>query len=289
MNIRVLKREEIDEAKWEACVRSATNGSVFAQTWFLDIVCPDWEALVSGDYEVLLPLPVTRNAGIKHVYSPDLTPYTGIVNKVPVDRDLVWTMLQTIPYVNVRLVLNAHNKLPFRMAKRLAASRYVVLDLISDMERIESGFAPELGPVVKLYAEKKLTVIRALNVTEYIRFAQDNADDHDVFMQLKQLLPFALRYKSAGLYAAFDSYNQMVAVAFLLKSNGRLSLMHCTASDADLKGVKAIIYHIIRHNATSNLTLEFPFYSHEIGTCFTGAQHVCLIYKKGLSKWIDLR
>ncbi|WP_439182953.1 hypothetical protein [Carboxylicivirga taeanensis] len=289
MKIKALQRAEINASRWNACVNASANGSVFVHTWFLDIVCPGWEAIVFNDYEALMVLPVKSKLGFKCVYSPALIPYTGVINRVPVDHQVVWSMLRAVPYLNVHLIFNPHNALEPDYVKGWAVRKYAVLDMITDIHRIESDFRGDVLEWVELYTRKKLTVIRALNVADYIEYAKRLGNENSKELtDLQQLLSFALTYKSAGLYAAYNEFNQMVAGAFFLKASNTLTLIHCASDDREYGGVKAIIYHMINNNWGANLTLEFPFYSDTVGSCFTSKEHVCLVYKKGLSKWIDL-
>ncbi len=70
--IRVLQRNEVDEARWNACVAKSHKADVYALTWFLDIVLPTWQAAVYGDYEFVMPLYTKRKWGILPVFK---TPY----------------------------------------------------------------------------------------------------------------------------------------------------------------------------------------------------------------------
>lgn len=289
MTIRVIKREAVEDEKWDGCVAASANGSAFVSTWFLDLICDDWEAIVLDDYDAVMPLPLRRQMGLKQVYHPSLLPYSGIVNRIPLVPDVVMKMIETVPYRNIHLVMNVHNRLPLSFTSKLQTYRYPVLDLISDLDWIEKHFRDDMHSIIELYQEKQLTVIRDLNVADYMLFLRQTIGirDHE-YAGLQHVMAYALRYKSAGMYAAYDKNNQMIAGAFLLKSNGCLALLHCMANDDNYSGVKAIIYHVLKYNAGSNLTLEFPFCAHEVGSCFTSKEHVCLVYKKGLSKWIDL-
>ena len=56
MEIRFVKKEDIDKIKWNSCVHYAINGNIFGYMWFLDSVSKEWDALVEGDYESVLPL-----------------------------------------------------------------------------------------------------------------------------------------------------------------------------------------------------------------------------------------
>lgn len=284
-----MKRNEISEKKWSDCVNHSANGHVFAQAWYLDIVCDDWQAIVSDEYEAVLPLPVKRNR-FRTVYTPYWTPYLGIINQKPISRRDALLMLRAVPYFNVNITMGTHNKFLSTMASKSPCRKFAVLDLIIDIARLQKNFHPEVKKVIDLYNQKKVTVVRAMDATEYLNFVRRPevfADNRELPILLK-LVSFALRYKSAGLYAAYDERNEMVAGAFLLKSDNKISLIHCADISSDLTGVKAIIYHLLDHNAGSNLTLDFPFYTNELGRYFTSDEHMCLIYKKGLSKWISL-
>ncbi len=55
-NWKQMKREEIDDALWDACVLR-NRGSLFSLSWYWDAVFPDWTGYVLGDYEQVIPWP----------------------------------------------------------------------------------------------------------------------------------------------------------------------------------------------------------------------------------------
>ncbi len=77
-HIRYLKRQEIDPAKWDACIDKAPNGLVYAYSFYLDNMARQWDALVWNDYEAVMPLTWNKNWGIKYLYQPPLTQQLGI-------------------------------------------------------------------------------------------------------------------------------------------------------------------------------------------------------------------
>lgn len=59
--IRYLSREEIDATKWDRCIDLAPNGLLYACSTYLDCMSSNrWDALVSGDYEIVMPLPYKK-------------------------------------------------------------------------------------------------------------------------------------------------------------------------------------------------------------------------------------
>ena len=68
-NVRLLKRSQIDVVKWDETVRGHSVHFVYGYSWYLDAQ-GEWEALVYGDYEVVLPLPKKRKFVFTFYYNP---------------------------------------------------------------------------------------------------------------------------------------------------------------------------------------------------------------------------
>ena len=56
MEIIFKQHKKIERAKWDRCINKAYNGIIYAYSWYLDIVCPDWDGLIVGDYDIVMPL-----------------------------------------------------------------------------------------------------------------------------------------------------------------------------------------------------------------------------------------
>lgn len=56
MTIKVLKRAEIDDDKWNNSIVGSNCNNIYGLTWYLDAVTDkNWQALVANDYEIILP------------------------------------------------------------------------------------------------------------------------------------------------------------------------------------------------------------------------------------------
>ncbi|WP_430811991.1 MULTISPECIES: hypothetical protein [unclassified Carboxylicivirga] len=280
-----ITRDDINDREWDGCVKEALNGAVFATTWYLDIVCDNWEALVSEDYNILLPLPIKQRIFMRQVYCPHLVPYLGIINRKPISPMEAMQVLQAIPYQHLSIILSPYNKLPGNASRTFS---YGLLDLIRDAKQLKKSFAPELKKAIEDYEAKNIVVIRDLTPTSYLAAIQSKpARKATYFATLLRLISFSQRYKTSAVYAAYDRYNQLMAGAFILRSHDRLSLIHGFDNDENKRGLKAIVYHVIKRSAGNNLTLEFPCYTRAVGQYFTRNRHLCRRYKKGLPKWIS--
>ena len=89
MEITYLKHHQIDKQKWNAAVENAHNGLTYALSWFLDIVSPNWEALVVGDYDYIMPLPWRKKLGVKYLFQPIFIQQLGIFSEKEITIQIV--------------------------------------------------------------------------------------------------------------------------------------------------------------------------------------------------------
>jgi hypothetical protein len=73
--MKLLKRENIIDLKWNDCIRKSPNGLMYGLTWFLDALVDRWEGLVwekDKEYIAVFPIPIRKKFGFKYVYPPFL-------------------------------------------------------------------------------------------------------------------------------------------------------------------------------------------------------------------------
>ncbi|MER3464137.1 MAG: hypothetical protein C4329_06715 [Chitinophagaceae bacterium] len=94
--IYYLSGEKIDHKKWNACIDAASNGLIYAYSFYLDAMADHWDALVLNDYETVMPLPWRKKWGISYLYQPFLAAQLGLFGQ-NVNADLLKRFLQAIP------------------------------------------------------------------------------------------------------------------------------------------------------------------------------------------------
>ena len=119
--IKYLKNIEINKDKWDECIFNSTNSLIFAYSFYLDIMAPNWAAIVINDYEFVLPLPLKKKWGIKYFYIPPFTSQLGLFGKNPTLKidsllpllkrevlygDIFFNYANTITHPSVRLRTN---------------------------------------------------------------------------------------------------------------------------------------------------------------------------------------
>lgn len=76
--IKFVEHKNINKKKWDDCINNSSNASIFAYSWYLDVVCEDWNGLVLGDYEAVFVLTGKSKYKINYLYQPFFTRYFGV-------------------------------------------------------------------------------------------------------------------------------------------------------------------------------------------------------------------
>jgi len=95
--IQHIDHKNIDFARWNYCIEQSHYNNFCASSQWLNIVCPNWNALILGDYEAVMPLPQKQKLGIYYVYRPVLTPQLGVYAGEVVSASLLQAFIQAIP------------------------------------------------------------------------------------------------------------------------------------------------------------------------------------------------
>lgn len=81
--IRRISHSEIDFDKYDSCVKKSAQWIYSAESSFLNTTAKhQWEVLVIGDYEAVMPVPYVKKLGLKIVVHPKLTQQLGIFSLV---------------------------------------------------------------------------------------------------------------------------------------------------------------------------------------------------------------
>ena len=95
--IRFIAHQDIDKVKWNSCVHYATNNNIFGYWWYLRNTAKEWDALVEGDYESVLPLISKPSANVGSLYLPELIREAGIYSIHLLSHARVNAFLEAIP------------------------------------------------------------------------------------------------------------------------------------------------------------------------------------------------
>jgi hypothetical protein len=179
MDIKYLKHDEISKLKWDRCISQSFNGMVYAYSWYLDIVSYQWDALVLGDYEAVMPITIKSNYAISKIVQPEYAPQLGVFTTSRLDVEMVDAFLNSIPnkIKSIHLNLNAFNKVSNHKFK-LKTGNMFELDLIEPYKKMYLKFSDEAKEKIKQSKINKVSVMKSLNLKEFLLLKKTRYDNH---------------------------------------------------------------------------------------------------------------
>lgn len=54
--IQFVQNADIIKKKWDDCIAHSVNERIYAYSWYLNIVAPNWDALIMDDYQAVFPV-----------------------------------------------------------------------------------------------------------------------------------------------------------------------------------------------------------------------------------------
>ena len=228
--IRYIKHKEIDKKRWDEIVDKAPNGRVYAYSWYLDAMVSDqWDALIWGDYEYIMPLPWKVRYGIPYLMTPYFIQQLGIYSQKDTTPKVFTNFIHAIPFKFRYINLNINS--PESISETKAAFKQkrrtnFTLDINCDYDTIALGYSRNIKRILKTECDCRL--IESNNLEGIIRnFQQEvvkkTSNIPDVaFSRLLQAALAAQSHKQLLPVELLDSGGKMIASFVFFLSHGRI-------------------------------------------------------------------
>lgn len=264
-HIVYLKRKDIDVQAWDQCIQQAPNGLLYAYSWYLDCVCPHWDALVLGHYEAVMPLPWNAKWGIRYSMQPFFAAQLGVFGAA-LSSKLVEKFLTCIPaqFRYLHLFLNeANNHIAFSSGQLRLRHNYL-LSLHQPYEQLRAQYreqtkrniakADKAG--IRLHASLPIDLLIQQNHQQLAPLTRLGPKD---FARFERAFRETQIRGKAQCWAVLDSNERLLSGAAFLYSHQRAyySLAANTAQGKTLGTSHWLIDAFIQEHAGSPLTLDF--------------------------------
>lgn len=270
MSISYIKYRDIDTGKWDKCIVQSFNASIYAFSWYLDILCEEWDALVEGNYISVMPLVTSRIMGQNIIYTPGLVKELGIFSKKPVPAEKTELFLNSIPprFDYYHIILNKYN--PLKPDRSIYRKRvHYNLDLIEPYYKLVRNFTPELRQKINLAVARRLSFIKSLSPNDFILFLQrhcihvDRAIRIKNYRILRSMIASLIRNNAGDLYGVYNEHNDLASVALFAWISNRIILLFLAVDPEQIRDQPHLylIDRIIDKYSETNSTLSFHFSS----------------------------
>jgi len=254
--IRFLQHREIDKVKWDQRLETALTSRIYAYSWYLDVVSPNWCALIEDDYESIFPIPIQKRIGIFYISQPLFTQQLGLFSSK--DSNNVGAFLREIPKRIWIRSLQIHNRLENAKIKN-----NFELDISPDIERIRKEYSQNVKRNLKKAKKNNLEIKGCSNDLLIKLFKQNKGKevkelDKSAYVTLSQLLE-RIQQKEKGECLGVYKKEQLISAAFFSNCLGR-SVYLLSASNSSAREIGAnhfLIDNYIAKYKKDSLILDF--------------------------------
>lgn len=264
--IRYLKNYEINRAKWDECIRQAYNGNIYAWSWYLDLTCDGWDALVEGNYRNVFPVTWKRKFGFTYLAQPLFSQQLGLFSTGQPDDDATNRFLRELlkRFSFAEICLNSYN-LPDMNQFHVKRRKNIELDLIMPYHQLKSGYSANTIRNLRKATNNCLTVASCTAPEPVVEMFRKNKGkllpqlNPEYYQTLIKIIYKAIGRKSAEVVGVFTSRNELCAGAFFLHSHRRIVLIFSAYSSKALENgaMFQLIDETIRRYSGQSLTFDF--------------------------------
>lgn len=256
MQIQHLQHKHIDFKKWDDTILSSANHLGYAYSWYLDIVSPGWEALVTDDYEFIMPLPVKRKYKIPYLVQPVLTQQLGIFSKNEISDEIIQLFIKNIPYYSYELNMNERN-----FNAEVTKLPNYVLKLNDPYENIQQKYSKNTVRNIEKAQKNNVRIVDKIEIEEFISlFSQVNPNAIAVIKSTyRAILTTGTKNKMITISGAYNTKDELIAGICHFFTGKRIVCL-LPVSNAEAKKTSAmflLIDSLIRTFAETDRIVDF--------------------------------
>jgi hypothetical protein len=226
--IRFASHTDIDKQKWDRCIAGSPYGRVYAYSWFLDLICPGWNALIEDDYQAVFPLTWGRKFGISYLYQPFFSQQLGVFSETVPDRDKTNAFLAAIPetYRLIDICLNSSNEVSHGHFM-ISSNKTHELDLTVGYEELFHRYSDNAKRNSKKALDHNVTIIRENRLDDLITMFRSNQGRFypkikpSHYSRLKSIMLEGIHRRAGNTYIAKNASGSICAGAYFIHSNLR--------------------------------------------------------------------
>ncbi len=285
MKGKLLHNNEINKEEWDLLVARSSQGSIFTETWYLDLILKgDWRGILVYDNEALvavMPIFINRKWGFSYALQPIMMKYWGIVfeNRVfantfkefsfkkKVINAAIDCIPQNLDYFNYNFHPSFNYPLPFYWKSyQLKTSFTYLLDVRGMNEAdIFNRYSPELKNSIRTAQKNEITIKEDTSINALTDVLENNKSTGKIIYQpkhydtLNRILESGLAIGKCFSLTAMDNMGHPVASSIYIKDNKTVySLIHIMAKSSSKTDALSLLVHqaIIK---SSKLNLSFDF------------------------------
>jgi hypothetical protein len=224
--IKYIKHSRIDKSKWDEAVNNSFNRLPYALSWYLDIVSPGWDALISDDYAEIMPLAHRSKYFIPYIFQPLLCQQLGVFSTLRSEPFGIDDFIKAIPqkFKLIDMTINSMNFVSEQQSGEVAAKTNQELNLNVGYDRIKKKYSKSHINNINHFEENP-----SLLISETLSFP----DFYKIKMKSFKTKGVVLSRRDSKVY--FSLLNE-------LDKKGKLKIYAGVADEGDIPGGICYMY-----------------------------------------------
>lgn len=261
-----VKHEDIDKKKWDENIKKSCNGLLYAESWYLDIVSPGWNALIDDDYRVLMPLTCSKKLMLQYILQPVYTKQLGIFYPDQSDPPETDTFMKAIPirYKYVNINFNPYNEIPSDYGQ-ITYHQNHELELSGTYKTIYNGYSTNAKRNLKKAVKNGISITEGMDSDMLVEFKRKHIEGLKPgtvkkYMNILRKLSYkALSDGTGEIIGALTPRNELCAVAFFINTSQRHYFLLCASSTEGkvTQAMNMVMDHYFSKHAGHQVKLDF--------------------------------
>jgi hypothetical protein len=263
--IQYLQHNEIDKTKWDEAIDHSVNKLIYANSWYLDIVCPGWNALVEDDYVSVMPLTAGMKYGTPYLYPPYFAQQLGIFSRKNISQEKAQEFLHSIPaqYKFMEVHLNTQNTFEFP-GFQVKKNINIELSLNPSYETLHKKFSDDIKRNIKKAQKHGVVIKKDISPSSIVSIFRKNTGkkisnlSDKNYKTLLLLITTCIQKGFAETHGAFLNDKLCAGVVWLIRNNRAIFLFSATDPIAKSSGAMPfLINEFIKKHSGKDMILDF--------------------------------
>lgn len=264
--IKYLRHNQIDKLRWDDCIGKSLNRRVYAYSWYLDCVCPGWDALIDDDYRCVFPLTHYRKWGVSYLAQPYFAQQLGLFSPDELTGRQMTDFIKAIPgrFRFIEIQLNSRNNFDIGEGELTQRINYE-LNLDASYETLAGRYAQNTRRNLRKAGDASVTLHQNTRVEELISLFRENFGrkegklDESNYKTLKVLINHCIDHDLGCIRSARSEEGYLSAAVFFLFDQSRVYFLFAASSpEARENGAMfMLIDRFMAGHAGKGLVLDF--------------------------------
>lgn len=252
--MQLISRSKLDVFKYNNCLQSSENYRIYAEYWYLDVLCnQNWDCLVYDDYQAIMPIPYQKYFGIKMVTQPIFIQQLGFFSN-QLSEEIVNEFLMFFKKKLIRSYSFNEENVSFLNLKQKRTN--YILNLNSSYQQLYNSFNNNIKRNIKKFQKQNFQLIISDEIIEFPndKLLENTKISESFFKLIKELT----KRKLIKVYQIKDNKEILSLKIFMFSKHRIIYLYGFSSQKAKEFGCSAAIFsEVIREFSSKEIILDF--------------------------------